>query len=43
MMTIRNGPKRTIVTSGLGLLQMVSEPNIEQCVSEDAGLEGGGL
>ena len=31
-------PKRTIsVNGGLGLLQMVSEPNTEQCASEDAG------
>ena len=38
---IRNGPKRTISSSGLGLLQMVSELDTEQCSSEDAGLQGG--
>ena len=38
-MAIRNGPKRTISASdGLGLLQMVSEPDIERCVSEEVGL-----
>ena len=37
-MTIRNGPKRTVLTSGgLGLLQIVSEPNTGQCASEDVG------
>ena len=40
-MTIRNGPKQTIsASSGLGLLQMVSEPDIGRCVSENAGPEG---
>ena len=35
---MRNGPKRTIFASGrLGILQMVSKPDIEQCVSEDNG------
>ena len=35
---IRNGPKRTIsASSGLGLLQMVLEPDTGQCASEDAG------
>ena len=35
---IRNGPKRTIPASGgLGLLQMVSEPDTERCDSEDTG------
>ena len=34
---IRNGPKRTIsANSGLELLQMVSEPDIQWCASEDA-------
>ena len=33
---IRNGPKRTISTSGgFGLLQMVSESDTRQCASED--------
>ena len=37
LMTIRNGPKRTISASGgLGLLQMVSEPNTGQRASGDA-------
>ena len=37
-MTIRNVPKRTISTGGgLGLLQMISEPDTEWCASEDAG------
>ena len=43
-MTICNESKRTrtISTSdGFGVLQMVSEPNIERCVSEDAGLPKG--
>ena len=36
-MTIRNGSKQIIsVSSGLGLLQMVSEPDTRWCVSEDA-------
>ena len=34
---ICNGSKRTMfVSSGLGLLQMVSEPDTGRCVSEDA-------
>ena len=38
---IRNGSKRTVsVSGGLGLLQMVSEPDTEQCVSEDVGPKG---
>ena len=38
---IRNGPKQEISTSGgLGLLQMVSESDIGQCTSEDAGPGG---
>ena len=37
-MTIRNGPKRIIFASGgLGLLQMVSKPDIGWCDNEDAG------
>ena len=41
---IRNGPKRTISTNGgLGLLQMVSEQDIGQCASKDAGPQRGGL
>ena len=37
---IRNEPKRTIfASSGLGLLQMVSESDTKQCTSEDAGCE----
>ena len=43
-MAIRNGPKRTISTSGgFGLLQMVSEPNTRRYASEDARLQGSGL
>lgn len=35
--TIRNGQKRTISTSDeLELLQIITEPDIELCVSEDA-------
>ena len=36
--TIRNEAKQTISTSGggLGLLQMISEPNIGQYANEDA-------
>ena len=35
---IRNRPKQTIfVTSGLGLLQVVLEPDIRQCTNEDVG------
>ena len=35
---IRNGQERTIfASSGLEMLQMVSEPDIEQCASEDVG------
>ena len=38
----RESPKRTISTSGgLGLLQMVSEPDTEWCASEDVGLPRG--
>ena len=38
LMAIRNGPKRTISTSGgLGMLQMVSKPGMERCASEDDG------
>ena len=34
----RKSPKRTIsVSGGLGMLQMVSEPVIGRCVSEDVG------
>ena len=34
----RKRPKRTIfVNGGLGLLQMVSEPNTRRCASENAG------
>ena len=36
-MALCNGPKRTISTSGgLGLLQMVIEPDIELCANVDA-------
>ena len=36
---IRNGPKRTIsASSGLELLQMISESDTGLCASEDAGL-----
>ena len=44
-MAIRNGPNQTIFTnSGLGLLQMVLEPDTEWCASEDVGPpRGGGL
>ena len=39
---IRNGPKRTISTSGgLGLLQMISELAIEWCASEDTRTQEG--
>ena len=39
---IRNGPKRTIYASdGLGLLQIVSEPDISQCANEDADPQRG--
>ena len=35
----RESPKRTISTcAGLGLLQMVSEPDVGRCASEDTGL-----
>ena len=35
---IRNGLKRAISASGgLGLLQMVSEPDTGRCANEDAG------
>ena len=40
--TIRNGPKRTISTSGgFKLLQMVLEPDTERCDSEDVELSRG--
>ncbi|KAG7011315.1 3-ketoacyl-CoA thiolase 2, peroxisomal [Cucurbita argyrosperma subsp. argyrosperma] len=40
---IRIGPKRTIFASGgLGLLQMVSKPDIGRCVSEEAKPKRGG-
>jgi len=39
---ISNGPKQTISASnGLELLQIVSEPNTEQCVNEDVGFPRG--
>ena len=39
---IHNGPKRIIsVSGGLGLLQMVLEPDIKRCVNEDVGPQGG--
>ena len=39
---MRNGPKRTISTSGgHELLQIVSESDIGRCASEDAGLRKG--
>ena len=44
LMTIWNGLKRAISVSGglgFGLLQMVSEPDIGQCDSEDAKLPKG--
>ena len=38
---IRNEPKQTIfVSSGLGLLQIVSEPDTKRCTNEDAGPQG---
>ena len=38
---IRNGLKQTIFTSsGLELLQMVSEPDTRRCGSEDANPQG---
>ena len=38
LMAICNGSKQTIsVSGGFRLLQMVSEPDIEWCDSEDAG------
>ena len=41
---IRNELKRTIFgNSGLGLLQMVSEPDIRRCASEDVGPPRGEL
>ena len=41
-MAIRYGSKRIISTnSGIGLLQMVSELDTRQCVSEDAGPQAG--
>ena len=40
----RENPKKIISTSGgLGLLQMILEPNIGWCVNEDAGPKGSGL
>jgi len=43
-MHFKNLERRTIfVSGGLGLLQMVSEPETEQCTSEDAGPQRGGL
>ena len=39
---IHNEPNQTIFANGgLGLLQMVSEPDIKQCVSEGADPQGG--
>ena len=44
LITIRNGSKRTISTSGgFGLLQMISELDTGQCVSKHDGPHGGGL
>ena len=41
---ICNASKRTISTNGgLGLLQMILESDTGQCVSENAGLQGGRL
>ena len=41
--TLRESPKKTIFASGgLGLLQMVSEPNTGRCASEEAELQKGG-
>ena len=41
-MTICNGLKRTVsANDGLGLLQMVLDPDTKRCASEDAGLQGG--
>ena len=38
LMAIRNGPRRTISTSGgLGLVQVISKSGTERCASEDAG------
>ena len=43
-MRFKNLERRTIsVSGGLGLLQMVSEPETERCASENAGPQGGGL
>ena len=40
--TIRNELKHTISASGgLGLLQMVSEPNTKKYVGKDVGPQGG--
>ena len=42
LMAIPNGPKRTIsVRGGLGLLQIISEPDTGLCASEEAGLSRG--
>ena len=39
----RKSPKRTISASGgLGLLQMVSEPDTERCASKEAEIRRGG-
>ena len=44
LIVMRNGSKWTIFASGgLGLLQMVSEPDIGRYASENAGPQGGGL
>ena len=41
---LRNGLKRTIFANGgLGLLQIVSEPDIKRCVNNDVGPQGGGF
>ena len=41
---MRNGPNQTIfASSGLRALQIVLEPDIGRYVSEDVGLQGGGL
>ena len=42
--TLHNGLKWTISTSGeFELLQMILEPDIERCVSENAGPQGNSL
>ena len=41
---IRNGPKQTIFASGgFRRLEVVLEPDIEQCANENTGPKGGGL